>query len=110
MANSIIDDMLKEQIPNNNSKKKKNGLWILLILFLIIIIIVAIVGILFLNKKNEITPKAEFLSYVANSNFEAILNFDSYNVLADKMKNESSEIDTEISVYAKTYSNVKVTI
>jgi len=99
VANSIIDDMLKDQIPDGDSKKKKSPkLLIIFIILLIIAIIVAAVVIMLMKKKNEITPKMAFLECLSRSNLSAVLDFDSYNSLEEKMKNESSHSESKITI------------
>jgi hypothetical protein len=98
VANSIIDDMLKDQIPNENPKKKKSTkLFIFIIVLLIIVIILATVAIIYLKKKNEITPKIAFLEYLGKTNLTTVLNFESYNTLAEKLETESSQTSSDVS-------------
>ena len=98
MANSIIDDMLKEQMPNKNSKGKSSKIFIFLFILLIVVIILSVLGIIYLKKKNEITPKLKFLEYLGKGNLSTILNFETYNQLEEKMKNENSQTLTNMSL------------
>ena len=102
MANSIIDDMIKEQIPNENPKKNINGNQksfkgvIFLILLLIIVVTVSMFVILYL-KKNEVTPKLKFIEYLGKNNFNTILDFENYNSLYQKKSEQSSETTSDIT-------------
>lgn len=98
MANSIIDDMLKEQMPNKNSKGKSSKIFIFLFILLMVVIILSVLGIIYLKKKNEITPKLKFLEYLGKGNLSTILNFETYNQLEEKMKNENSQTLTNMSL------------
>lgn len=98
MANSIIDDMLKDQIPNDGgNKKKKSKILIPIIIILIILIILAIVAIIYLKKANEISPKLAFFEYLGKNNISEVLEFDGLNELKNRMTSESSETSSKIS-------------
>lgn len=105
MANSIIDDMMKEPIQNENPDKKSDKKTnkksklplILLLLILILAVLAGTVIYMYFQTKEEITPKAEFFEYLAKSNLDEILNLETYNTLLEKLSSENSHTATDIS-------------
>lgn len=95
MADNIIDDMLKNQVPK---KKKGSGVAIFfLIVMLILVIGAGAYAFWYYKEKNKVTPKEEFLSYLGNVNFSNVLNLEKNKVLSNRLVNESSDISTEIT-------------
>lgn len=102
MANSIIDDMIKEQVPNENPKKNSNGnkksfKGVIFLIILLIIVMVAGVFVVLYLKKNEITPKLKFIEALRKNNLSTILDFENYNSLIGKQEEQSSETTSDIS-------------
>ncbi|MBR2290195.1 MAG: hypothetical protein IJ867_06385 [Clostridia bacterium] len=96
MANSIIDDMLKNQVP----PKKKSGskvAVVFLIILLILAVAAAVVAVLYLKKQNEVTPKQYFMQYLGKINTSEILNFEKMDTFQTRLQNEAEEATTEIS-------------
>lgn len=114
MANSIIDDMLKEQFPNNNNNNNFNNfnnsnfknrnskgpkkIIIISIVLLLLIIVVAVVLIFILKGSKKDSTKSEFLKYVAQGNITTILNFDEYMDLQNKMQDSSSKSESKVTL------------
>ena len=96
MANSIIDDMLKNQAPVKE-KKKGSKLIIFFVILLIIILITAVAAVLFLKQQNKLTPKDEFVKYLGKSNVSSVLNLEKMNTLNSKLQSESSELKIEVT-------------
>ena len=97
MANNIIDDMLKEQIPNKTDKKKKPKILIVFIVLLLIILVLAVVVFFFLKNQQKVTPKDSFIEYLGKTNISNALNFEKVDNLNERMKTEPSESETEIT-------------
>ena len=96
VANSIIDDMLKNQVP----PKKKSGskvAVVFLIILLILAVAAAVVAVLYLKKQNEVTPKQYFMQYLGKINTSEILNFEKMDTFQTRLQNEAEEATTEIS-------------
>ena len=95
MANSIIDDMLKNQAPNKE-KKKGSKILLFVIVLLVILLIAAIIIVVILKNQNKLTPKAAFIQYLGKNSTSA-LNFEKRNNLNYRLQNESAESQTEIT-------------
>lgn len=95
MANSIIDDMLKNQAPIKE-KKKGSKILIFVIVLLVILLIAAIIIVVILKNQNKLTPKAAFIQYLGKSTTSA-LSFEKRNNLNYRLQNESAESQTEIT-------------
>ncbi len=103
MANSIIDDVIDEEDNSKeNVKKKSSKMFVFLIILLILIIAISAVVFIYLKKKNEITPKIEFINYLTKNNFVSVFSFDSFDSLQAKLQNDSSESTTQISFTSPT--------
>ena len=96
MANSIIDDMLKNQIPNE-PKKKGSKVFIVLIIILMMIIALAVVAIFILKNQNKLTPKEAFLQYLGKGNISNVLNFEKLNYLNTRIQEESAEATMDVT-------------
>ena len=96
MANSIIDDMLKNQVPNQE-KKKGSKFILVLILLLVIAVIGALVYILIMRTRNKMTPKDAFVTYLGKGNVSTVFNFEKLDKLNYRTQSESSSATTEIT-------------
>lgn len=97
MANSIIDDMLKNQVPNKEKKSGGSKLLLVLILLLVIALIGALVYVLILKTKNKMTPKDAFITYLGKGNMATVFNLEKLNTLNSRMQTDSSTSTTEIT-------------
>ena len=96
MANNVIDDMLKQQVPK---QKKKGGMGIV-IFFMIFLLAIAAAGFavfMYVKNQNKVTPKDEFIQYLGKSDISNVFNLEKFNTLNDRIQSESSEITTEIT-------------
>jgi flagellar basal body-associated protein FliL len=100
VPNSIIDDVIKDQIPNDNSKnnKKGSGLKIVIIFLLIVLIILAVFAMVYLKLSSKISPKVEFFEYLRKNNIASILESNTYDELYEKMQNSSSETTSQVNI------------
>lgn len=97
MANSIIDDMLKNQVPNNKEKKSGARFIIFFLIFLIIIVAIALGVFWYLKNSKKETPKEDFINYLGKGNISSVFNFEKINELVSRIEEEESETSTEIS-------------
>lgn len=96
MANNVIDDMLKQQVPK---QKKKGGMGIV-IFFMIFLLAIAAAGFavfMYVKNQNKVTPKDEFIQYMGKCNISNILNFEKINSLNNRIQSETFETTTEIT-------------
>ena len=96
MANSIIDDMLKNQVPNQG-KKKGSKFLLVLVLLLVIAIIGGLVYILVMKTRNKMTPKDAFITYLGKGNVSTVFNLEKLDKLNYRTQSESSTSTTEIT-------------
>lgn len=96
VQNNVIDDMLKNQIPNPK-KKNKSGIFVFFIIFLLLIVAAGALVFFYLKNNKKMIPKDQFLQYLTKSNFSNILSLEKYNILTDRMKSNSFEAVTEVT-------------
>ena len=104
MANSLIDDMFAEANQYNGNKggsPRKNGKKIILV-FLFLLIILAIIAVVILmglsGKKEVVSVKTEFITYLKQGSTIKIVDTSTLNQIFEKLKNNSSESNSDITI------------
>lgn len=95
MGYGAADDIILRRPDSQNQRKKRKSGKIIFILFLLIIILGgATAGYWYYKNYILETPKAVFLKYVCNNNFEKVLNLDVYENMLNQMSNKSFLAET----------------
>lgn len=95
MANNMIDDMFKNQVPKKKKGKKIVG--ILIILLLVAIAVAAVAAFLILRNQNKPTAKDGFVQYLGKDSFKTVLNLEKMNAFTNRVQSEITESTTDIT-------------